>query len=1025
MIPIKLTLQGIYSYQEKQSIDFTKLTEANLFGIFGSVGSGKSTILEAITYALYGKTDRLNQSGDNRNYNMMNLKSNELLIEFIFKTGKDDSEYLSVVKSRRNSRQFEDVKTPDRAAYRKTHGNWSPIAVDSLESVIGLSYDNFKRTIIIPQGKFQEFLQLGKTERTQMMKELFNLNKFELFNKVVSLESKNNRQLQNLEGQLQQLGEINPDQVNEITAIIDVLNREIEQKTKEQSILQDQESKFIRLKETVLKIRETELILTQLKEQESDYNLLEKNIREFEYCQLNFKNLLDSAHEIAGRIKLIEQTIASDELALNSAVQQLSELEKGFETVKKDFDGRELYKQQAEELDKIAKLHELTLSGTLLKGRITAGEKTLGETIDRISMLKQSLEMSSSSLRALRDQYPDLAMLSRVKAWHTTNALLLTARSDIELEVKSLQYDISGVDGQRAQLWNDKWLADIPQGTTNEVVSGNLLAKKEKIREMIAELNNEIEHLTVQSKLEEYAADLEEGKPCPLCGALLHPKPLDVRDVTDLLSKTRLQKISFEKEIEAIEIIQKQLSEIETMLQLKKELLAKAMYKQTEQNNKILAHQKLFTWDKYSSESEVAEEFKKAEKLQLSIKKTEEELEKIKKQVEEATGNKDKYSKAIEDLRYQFTANTTEITTLSGQIKLFAIHEFDNGKADEIEALKGSYLKKYRDIEDLYGTMSTKIASFRKETDILSGRLEANRKTMEDASGAQKSVVEKLREQVIQSEYETIAEVEAILAFSLNIEKEKEKVRSYRQTLDFRNHQLTILRKDMGDQPYDEALHQKTETAVKIIAEELSIKNKNLGEWEGGLKKLKADLETRKKLNDQNNSLQTRGDAIKTLKQLFKASGFVNYVSSVYLQELCYAANERFYKLSRQKLSIEVTDDNNFQVRDFMNGGKARNVKTLSGGQTFQAALSLALAMADNIQKITESNQNFFFLDEGFGSLDRESLNIVFDTLKSLRKENRIVGVISHVEEMQQEIDAHLKIANDEEKGSLIKPSWI
>ena len=91
-----------------------------------------------------------------------------------------------------------------------------------------------------------------------------------------------------------------------------------------------------------------------------------------------------------------------------------------------------------------------------------------------------------------------------------------------------------------------------------------------------------------------------------------------------------------------------------------------------------------------------------------------------------------------------------------------------------------------------------------------------------------------------------------------------------------------------------------------------------------------------------------------------------------------------------------------------------------SGGQTFQASLSLALALADNIQQVTESRQNFFFLDEGFGSLDKESLNIVFDTLKSLRKENRIVGVISHVEEMQQEIDAHLTVENHPERGSLI-----
>ncbi len=201
---------------------------------------------------------------------------------------------------------------------------------------------------------------------------------------------------------------------------------------------------------------------------------------------------------------------------------------------------------------------------------------------------------------------------------------------------------------------------------------------------------------------------------------------------------------------------------------------------------------------------------------------------------------------------------------------------------------------------------------------------------------------------------------------------------------------------------------------------DLTEKNQHLGKLESELTKMKTDLLAYTDMKDRMAALAARGEDIKTLKQLFKASGFVNYISTVYLQELCHAANERFYKLTRQKLSLEVTDDNNFQVRDFLNGGKVRNVKTLSGGQTFQAALSLSLALADSIQKITESNQNFFFLDEGFGSLDKESLAIVFDTLKSLRKENRIVGVISHVEEMQQEIDNYLKIVMDEERGSII-----
>jgi len=165
MIPIKLTLEGFYSYQEKQVIDFTHLIQAGLFGIFGKVGSGKSSILEAISFGLYGESERLN-ARDNRAYNMMNLKSDRLAIDFEFFNFKEEK-YRIYRDFKRNSKRFDDVKRGDAILYQWKEEEWIPLPELNIEEVVGLSYENFKRTIIIPQGKFKEFIELGGKDRTK------------------------------------------------------------------------------------------------------------------------------------------------------------------------------------------------------------------------------------------------------------------------------------------------------------------------------------------------------------------------------------------------------------------------------------------------------------------------------------------------------------------------------------------------------------------------------------------------------------------------------------------------------------------------------------------------------------------------------------------------------------------------------------------------------------------------------------------------------------------------------------------
>ena len=157
------------------------------------------------------------------------------------------------------------------------------------------------------------------------------------------------------------------------------------------------------------------------------------------------------------------------------------------------------------------------------------------------------------------------------------------------------------------------------------------------------------------------------------------------------------------------------------------------------------------------------------------------------------------------------------------------------------------------------------------------------------------------------------------------------------------------------------------------------------------------------------------------MTNLFKGAGFVQYVSSIYLRQLCDHANIRFHRMTRNQLSLQLNENNDFEIIDYLNEGRCRSVKTLSGGQAFQVSLSLALALAESVRTNAKADKNFFFIDEGFGTQDLESVNVVFETLTSLQKENRIVGIISHVEELKEKIPVSLNIVKDEERGSLIE----
>ncbi|HHU26658.1 MAG TPA: SMC family ATPase [Bacteroidales bacterium] len=1082
MIPIELTIQGLYSYQERQTIDFTRLTAANLFGIFGPVGSGKSTILEAITFAVYGRTDRLNLSGDNRYYNMMNLRSNEMLIDFIFEAGREQTTYRATVKSSRNSKNFDDVYTPKRTAYRKREGQWEPIEVEALEEIIGLSYDNFKRTIIIPQGQFQEFLQLGNRDRTKMMKELFNLEKFEFYYKVVSLEKKNDEKRQHIQGQLQQLGEVDLAQIASCSESLAALEKEVQELNKGLQEQQQEEEKLRQLRELFEKREAAQKERDALAKQAPHYQELREKIERYERAVLGFKHLLESRKTYEEKATKRREQIQGDQKKLQTETREMTRLEKILEEIRPKQEKRDEVKKRAEELERLLAMRGTEERIKHEQTRLEKGTKIWEETVQSLEHAKAEKLRQEKAIQSMREKMPDLTSLTSLKEWHMERREIQRQLRSCEEEVAKFARQLEELEKEKCKLTGDPLFktlheslpgplqgplqeslpellpelflelstepiltpipATTPPGLPYPDIFHHLEGESWKIKEQQRLLGDQENHWRVKAQLKAYADDLQENQPCPLCGSLHHPDPgrYSSEDINKELKKIDKQKLAWEKQLDHIAFLNKRFTLLESRQNEATRHREEWEKKKKELLEKAAAHEKRFAidlpptdspllpseqevkspWEVYRKEEALDKAFEAAKKIQEELKVAEKLLKQAEKERQTKEQAKDKYQEGLQEIKTSLAMHQAKWNTLAQQLTVIQYEAYEDIPVKAIEQEKKRLVEEYQQVEKTFNETSQLLQNCQQLINKLNGVLETNLKELKQEESALEALENRLKEQLGQSKFTSLEEVTRLLSAPFDPATERQNLERYREQILRNLSTLEQLQREIAERTYDPAAHEKLIAVISQLKEEIHQKTQEKGKMAEKLKNMQQDLESLTKLKQELEGLNARGENITTLKSLFKASGFVNYISSVYLQNLCNAANERFFQLTRQRLSLEITDDNNFQVRDYLNGGKVRSVKTLSGGQTFQASLSLALALADNIQQVTESKQNFFFLDEGFGSLDKESLNIVFDTLKSLRKENRIVGVISHVEEMQQEIDAHLTVENHPERGSLI-----
>ncbi|ACT94628.1 AAA family ATPase [Dyadobacter fermentans] len=1031
MIPKRLKIKGLYSYQTEQEIDFDPLTDASLFGIFGSVGSGKSSILEAITFALYGDTERLNKSGDDRTYNMMNLRSDDLLIDFECIAGKNADRYRFTVRGKRNSKNFKDVKTFERKGYIWQEEDWVPLAEnESTESIIGLSYDNFRRTIIIPQGRFQEFIELKDAERTRMMKELFQLEKYDLSRNVGSLSNRNNLALSNVDGQLMGLGEVTQEMLAESEQRLEQIRLQIQQVSAELNVQTELESNLQKLKLAGEKTQMLQNRLATLDSQRAAMQEREAALKTFETCSLHFKSIFDQKNNLLTAIARDERISSANQAKLTELAALLEKQQETLQMLKPRFEKREELLATAEELEKVIRIIEHSQSVIKRKDALQRGEEHLKERENAIELQKQQKQELEAANEQRKAGLGDVLEMGLVKSWFVKTDDLMADRQSIKTEAETLAAEIKTLtEGltQRLQEITGEFGIPFDGEMLLENFQKRITSYLETCETDRRELNRQLLHINTRVALHRYAGNLEDGAPCPLCGSLHHPEVL----IAD--GALSAETAAIEKRLNALDekerLLRKLQSPIERVFnQIENLERQKTSIKQryADAQAKLKAHDEGFAWPAFNKADREGfdKRFAESSRVQGEIKAGETILKGLTAQIEAALTEKaEKIEKPLQVLKDEILRFENTVQTLSEQLSRVSLADFANADKADISLKINALRTDYTQLSAAFADAEKQADALEKERNTLSGSQAAMLTALEGNRAELVAVQVKIDEQLTAYAFESEAQVAEILQKPLRIETERQAIDEFRLALETTNAELKNMLEDHAGEQYDAARHEEV-IALKIaLTENLNAQRKEEGNIGGRLKQMAEDLAKKAALLAEKARLQLRKEHLDDLAKLFRSSGFVDYASSIYLQNLIQAANHRFHQMTHQQLHLELGEGNSFWVRDLLNGGHMRLLKTLSGGQKFQAALSLALALADHIHVRNESKHNFFFLDEGFGSLDKNALQTVFETLKSLRKENRIVGIISHVEDLQQEIQTYLRITESEE-GSRIVPSW-
>ena len=856
-----------------------------------------------------------------------------------------------------------------------------------------------------------------------MMMELFGeLRRYDLGGRVVYLEGETTRRVIDLRGQLTGLGEVDRERLAERKQRYVALQEEIAGVKKEIHEGQEQVERGKKVKqltdERVARQEEERKLL----EQREAMAGLQARVDEYERCLQQFQQPLSRHDETGRRLAESARVLSGYREQLTAKQVELTRFSGQFSQLKQAYEGRDVLKERAGQLERLLHLRAISKERDELKERHRKGEEIVVATRREIEVLQEQLREQKERLEQLNQSIPDMKMLSDIREWYNI-------QQHIREELTRWQEELAGVNKEIAREEREVRMVQEQypafgalQAMTREALQEACRERQEQLAATVKEIREEWLHLSTRQRLVDFARELSEGEPCPLCGALSHPAPLHATEVEGELKEKANRVAGLEEEGKVLERMVSRLTVIGERLRSAGERKEQITRQQDVARERLREHLTRFTWEGFTPDNmqRLTDEMNRVALLNKEKLDGETVRGNMEKSIEQKRVNLEKYVARLDEISREIVQRDSQVGVLREQQAGFDEKEYEGvldmeiGK--ELDECRQRFEQVGRDYQRDAARLQVIEAGFRR----WEGSVEEKSKEVIHLQQELEEEVQELSRLLKDSIYPDLAAVREVLAGKLELPGVRGEINRYReqvQAVQVLKAELEVL---LAGVSYNEeehvALCQRVEAAL-VREREMLAEQGALGSQ---IKDMETRVAVREKIGQELEGLESRLMNLQMLKGLFRGNDFVKFVSSIYLQNLCNAANERFYRMTRQRLKLELSEENDFVVRDFMNEGRVRSARTLSGGQVFQASLALALALTDNIRHLTGSSQNFFFLDEGFGSLDRESLSVVFETLKSLRAENRVVGLISHVEEMQQEVPACLFVENTVERGSVV-----